>query len=1037
MPVNSGVPSFNIERHLKVQSSARGMLRTWGLWLALFTIAGAEQLPIKSWTTADGLAHNHINRIRLDSRGYLWICTDEGLSRFDGYQFTNYTTAQGLPHRSLSNIIEARDGTYWLATDGGVCRFDPDGIPASYQSNSRVNHRPMFVIYRLGERAEANYVNSIAEDQDGALWCAASEGLFRLRRAGEQVKIEQVEIGLPRNEREGQHVSTVVVDGRGIVWAGAISGLYARWPDGRTQRFTTADGLPDNFVQTLLVDRDGSLWGGTRREGFCRMKSVPQPGQPITERCYSTRDGLAGNDVRQIFRAADGRLWLATVGGLSEMGGNRPAGWPTSKPFINYTAAEGLSGFEIYRMAEDNSGNLWLGTKDNGVMRMARAGFTTYTETDGFRPGFFPRAFGGKEGEICIENLNHADFSFQQFDGRLFKLVTPFFPGQITMIGNRQLLMHDRRLQALLPDDKGFHRLYTDARGDTWLTVNELEEFPSYRLDGASGNAIDLAQLSEIFKQAKPYTFCDDKFGQLWIGLQNRSGRRSGLLRYRQGGFTLFTTSDGVPKGQINTLHIDRLGRLWIGSDEGGLGRIDDPSAKHPHVVITTTAEGLSSDEITCLTEDELGHIYAGNNRGVDRLDPASGHIRHYTVADGLAPGAVLAAGRDQQGALWFVTAQAVSRIIPAPDEAATPLPIFISGVRVEGVQRMRSALGENAMPPLQLVAGENNISIDFISLDLSAGEKLRYQYRLAGADREWSPPSEQRTVNYASLSPGTYRFAVRAVNAQGVLSDRAATFNFTLPLPLWKRWWFILLLMTATGLAFFALYRYRVAQLLTLERMRTRIATDLHDDIGSNLSLIVGLSQVLRDQIGRRDPGMSERLSVIADASGRSMESMSDIIWAVNPKKDHLSDLSQKMRRFASDVFTSRDIAFTFTGPAPDQHARVDAETRREVFLIFKEAVNNIVRHSACSKASVTLEIERGKLLLAVSDNGCGFDPETAEPGNGLLSLKARAAKLGGALALTSAIGQGTSVTLTAALRRSEPPVRIHSGSERSKRIR
>jgi signal transduction histidine kinase len=277
-----------------------------------------------------------------------------------------------------------------------------------------------------------------------------------------------------------------------------------------------------------------------------------------------------------------------------------------------------------------------------------------------------------------------------------------------------------------------------------------------------------------------------------------------------------------------------------------------------------------------------------------------------------------------------------------------------------------------------------------------------------------------RRSVNYASLKPGDYRFLVRAINAEGALSAALASAQFRVPAPFWQRWWFLAMAATAIGLAVYGLYRYRVARLVEIERVRTRIATDLHDDIGSNLSLIAGLSRFLRDQIGERDPGAGERLSVIAQASSRSVEAMSDIIWAVNPRKDHLSDLSQRMRRFASEAFTARDIEFSFTAPDLGRHTRVDAETRREVFLIFKEAVNNAVRHSACANAGVTLEVDHGKLVLKVSDDGKGFDQQTAEYGNGLMSIKARAEKLGGRLEIISAAGQGATVMLTTPLRHS-----------------
>jgi signal transduction histidine kinase len=231
-----------------------------------------------------------------------------------------------------------------------------------------------------------------------------------------------------------------------------------------------------------------------------------------------------------------------------------------------------------------------------------------------------------------------------------------------------------------------------------------------------------------------------------------------------------------------------------------------------------------------------------------------------------------------------------------------------------------------------------------------------------------------------------------------------------------YRRWWFIgLTTLFAGGLAY-ASYRYRLAQLLALERVRTHIATDLHDDIGSNLSLIAGLSELLRQQARRVDPELSRQLSLISNASRKSVDAMSDIVWAVNPQKDHLRDLTRRMRRFASDTFTAHNIRFHFNAPAADFELRLDAQTRREIFLIFKEAVNNIARHSNCAVADLTLAIERGQLRLFLRDDGHGFASETANEGQGLTSMKKRAAKIGGELLVSSSTA-GTEVVLQAPL--------------------
>jgi signal transduction histidine kinase len=218
-------------------------------------------------------------------------------------------------------------------------------------------------------------------------------------------------------------------------------------------------------------------------------------------------------------------------------------------------------------------------------------------------------------------------------------------------------------------------------------------------------------------------------------------------------------------------------------------------------------------------------------------------------------------------------------------------------------------------------------------------------------------------------------------------------------------------------GLAGYTIYRYRMAQLLKLERMRTRIATDLHDDIGSSLSQIAILSEVSRQRLGKKQDGVGESLAQIANTSRDLVDSMSDIVWAINPRRDRLGDLTQRMREFAGDVFTAREIEFSFRAPAGGLEVRIDADVRRQLYLIFKEAINNAARHSRCAQAEIELSVAQGRLLLHVRDNGCGFDPNgdaaTSGSGAGLASMRERARALGGEFEIISRANLGTAVKL------------------------
>jgi signal transduction histidine kinase len=343
--------------------------------------------------------------------------------------------------------------------------------------------------------------------------------------------------------------------------------------------------------------------------------------------------------------------------------------------------------------------------------------------------------------------------------------------------------------------------------------------------------------------------------------------------------------------------------------------------------------------------------------------------------------------------------------------------PILITGIWAVGVPQPVSELGETSSGKLKLAHDQNQLRIEFAGLDFRPGDTLRYQYQLEGADRDWSAPAAQRTVIYPHLAAGTYRFLVRAVNSDGIASLRPADVSFVIFPPLWQRAWFLALaLLAASGIVWTA-HRFRVQRLLQMERLRTRIATDLHDDIGASLSQIAVLAEVVR----RADPDerVTAPLAAVGNLSRDLLDAMNDIVWAINPKRDYLGDLISRMRRFAADALSARGIDFRFGAPESQDYTRLGGDLRREIFLIFKESVNNIVRHSRCSEAAVQLLIQPAYVRLTVRDNGEGFDPARAQHGNGLGNMHLRAARLGGKLDIAAAKGEGVTVTLTVPLAR------------------
>jgi ligand-binding sensor domain-containing protein/signal transduction histidine kinase len=1004
------------------------------LWLRLLSgIVQSEQLPLKTYTTTDGLPGDNVNRIIRDSRGFLWFCTEEGLSRFDGYRFTNYTAEQGMPHRFVSDFLETSRGAYWVATAGGVCRFNPAGPR-------------LFNVSYPGDDEPSRQIEALAEDQSGAIWCGTHGGVYLLEEESGREHFRFMDFGMP-TEGEGAYVQTIVADRNGSVWIGTRgSGLYRRRPDGGIDHFSTDSGLPTNRVEALLEDQGGRMWAGTTL-GLCQLSPEPGPSHRIVSRVYTTRDGLPSNSADALFQSPDGTLWVGTDYGLSKL---RPRAGENDR-FWSYTTSNGLSSPFIQALAEDRDGNLWLGTDSGGAMKLTRGGFTNYTEMDGLASAGVDSIFEDNANELCVISSGQRHF-INHFDGRRFKPIWPAFPKNITYFGwgCNQITLQDRTGDWWVPTGQGLcrfakvsrlenlaaeppksvyttsnglpfndvFRLFQDSRGDLWISTLSQSGNGLTRWERATETLHNLPTSDGAvpIRTHPASAFAEDAAGNVWIGQWT-----GGLTRCTAGRLTSFNESDGLPAGTIRALYLDHAHRLWIASSVGGLARIDDPSESHPRFVTYTTAEGLLCDDVWCITENQRGSIFVGTGRGLDELEPDTGHIKHYTEADGLMRGKVTAAYRDRHGALWFASnVHGLSRLVPQADPTQTPPPILISGLRVAGVPQQISQVGESEVPALRLGADQNQLSIDFVGLSFGPGEILRYQYRLeGGADQDWSPPGNERSVNFANLAPGQYRFLVRAVNDEGLASAVPATLSFVIPPPVWRRWWFIAAAAFLLGLAIYSAHRQRVSRLIELERVRTRIATDLHDDIGANLSLIAMLSDVARGQLKRDDGNLKEWFSTIATTSRDTVDAMSDIVWAVNPKRDHLRDLTRRMRRFAEDIFSARDIDLQFHASEPDRDLKLGADLRREVFLIFKESINNMVRHSNCTSASVTLRIERSWLELEMGDDGKGLGRDCSGDGHGLASMRQRAAKLGGSLEIASGNGSGTILTLKVPLDR------------------
>lgn len=1047
------------------------------LFLFGFAKTNAEHLPVKIYTSADGLGSSFVDYMMRDSHGFLWFCTRDGVSRFDGVSFTTYLVGndeEGMA-TGIENMLESRRGDYFFVTKKGLFRYDPKTVPLSAKMATDGAGR-----VRLNAELVSKTIGLLYEDLDGYLWYYSGSRIFHIEEANGKVTLQPSKFVLPADIKPPV-IRVIYQSEDKSHWLSSTAGLFRQLPDGRVFHFFKQP-LSTSYTGTdqILADKAGRIWLGhltglfiINPEPLSNLSSLGQytkkdlvanrtiqikenesvllPDKPGDIFHYSDINGIKGIDISRFYQTSDGNIWITTAKGLIEYNG---------RTFSSYTDSQGLSSSKLGTMVEDLNGSLWIGGR-SGVVRLERNGLISFDTDDGLGSTGIYSIYENNQGELFIVN---GWWFISRFDGKGFRTVKlplpnderPLWTSNTAFLDSKNgwWALTNKRLYRFSPannfeqvgsqpplasysknnglPDNLVYRMFEDSRGDLWISTNETVNNGLVRWIRAEEKFQNFTEADGFVIGRAASSFAEDRHGNLWFGFYHGNA-----ARYTNGRFTNFTVKDGLPEGFITALHIDQKGRLWIASSLGGLARVDDTNAAQPSFVYYTVENGLLSNNIRSITEDLQGRIYVGTARSVDRITPDTGEVKHYTINNGLPTDMAGSAFRDKNGALWFGTADGLARLIPEQDKTPTVSPVWLRGIRIAGESQPLAQLGSTEVSNLELTSSQNNLQIDFFGLDFSPSASLRYQYKLEGADNEWSVPTAQRTVSYPNLSAGTYRFFVRAVNSAGVPSNEPASVSFRILPPVWKRWWFIVggfLLVGLVAFAFIrsrlesikALQREREERLRELERVRTRIATDLHDDIGSSLTQIAVLSEVVRQGTSNNNNNGScivEPLQRISTVSNELVDTMSDIVWAINPHKDHLSDLAQRMRRFASDVFAAKEISFHLQTPDLTTEAHLGANIRREVFLIFKESVNNIIKHSDSTNVEIAFKVEGRWLTLSIEDNGCGFDvvsigsngyaKSNGKGGNGLPSMKRRAKELGGDYIIESTQNKGTTVTL------------------------
>ncbi|MCI0698590.1 histidine kinase [candidate division KSB1 bacterium] len=1025
---------------------------TLKLFTLLFALGAVENLKsqiapptFEHISLEHGLSQATVYAILQDGRGFMGFGTQDGLSRFDGYSFVVYrhsqTDSNSLPDNWIWCLYEDRftPGVLWIGTQNGLSRFD--GVTnrfTTFKHNSQD-----------GNSLSHNYIKVIYQDRAGRLWIGTEGGgLNRLDFRTGHVKRYQHD---PKNPNSLSHnrVTSIFEDDDGRLWIGTLGGGLDCL-DPNTEKFThyradskDANNLNSNHVMCLYADstRRGILWIGTYGGGLNRfdLKSKMfsrfehDPDNPNT---------LSDNRVFDICSEASGALWIGTfAGGLNRYD-------PEKNIFTRFQndprQAQSLSADFVRAVFLDQSGNLWIGTHLGGLNKfdLKPKKFWHYRH-DPHRPQSLQNDFvnaihESPEGALWIGTNTGLDKL--EREGKAFQHLALLSP----KTSNGKIY-----IAAIWQQDASTLWLGTLGEGllKYQITTGAVKQFKHDPQDaaGLSDNRINALHQS--------------RQGTLWLG----TWRGLNAFDLATEAVASFQPDPQNPNSlshqEVLCIREDRKGNLWVGTNGGGLNKFDPMTKRFTHFVHDPQhPHSLSHNIVTAIFEDINGSLWFGTSDGLNHFDAEREQFVHYLEADGLPNGKICGILGDSDGNLWISTWGGISRFNPTlrqfrnydradglggqsfRDGAAFHSPageIFFGGIH--GLNRFHPQnVQDDQRPPrvvitsfkifdmpaeldtaiaaiktIKLSHRENFFSFEFAALDYTQPQKNRYAYKMEGFDKNWIQSGTRRYASYTNLDAGTYQFHVRGSNHDGVWNEQGAAVRLVITPPFWKTWWFRIL-ATAAIIGLLALvYRYRVSQLLEVERLRVRIASDLHDDIGASLTKISLHSELVEESSEPNE--IRDSLRKIGAMSRELVTTMSDIVWSIDARNDTVGDLVDRMRDFAAGVLSTKAVAVTFDLAGLEMQKKLPVHLRQNIYLIFKEAINNIAKHAAASRVEVQIKNAEGKFRMAVRDDGQGWHRNEYEKltGHGLRNMKMRAVRIGGHLDISK--NGGCTVSLTA----------------------
>lgn len=994
----------------------------------------AQNYKFKHLGLRDGLSQVTVNTIFQDSQGYMWFGTQDGLNLYDAYTFKHFRSdpnnINSLSHNWIWDIFEDSHHNIWVATWSGLNKISPDKsvitryYPDPVKPGTMRGERPVSIkesqngmiwiatwggglnLYNPkkdsflcfsntlieGQDLPGDYIRNIHLDENQTLWVGSWAGLWKVVDADSgKFKFSYIDI-LPGRDKKEIKITDICHSPGGKIWVGTLGlGVFELSDEGKIIRnlrsdYNMGNGLKSNQISSITADESGKIWIGTVSRGICLYNPNNKHFTHITHDPENP-ESIAADDINSIYIDKSGLIWCGT-NGLSIFNPSQNKFNSNSDLIPIGTNIQNIN--NISALFQDYSNRIWLGTSGNGLYCLNYS--KDYNKNEWL--------------ENTLESLNKLNVSSIVSD-----------EDDNIWIGTRangllKLSLKDQILSNILeyPDNQEIQGL-NYINGLAFIPPNKLY-IATYEMGLISYNTQTKTYQRFAAQPGDPGSFpanyllriFKDKTDKLWIcswgaGIIHFNPENNSWRSYSNIPNDPTSLADNIPQTFCESYNNNQR-KIWIGTRKG-LSLLDLSVEDNRNFTNYFPSDGLSGVIINSILEDDSGKLWLSSNSGISRFSPDSMNFLNFEEQDGLQ-GNEFNAGAGihlNDGRLMFGGVNGFNVFYPDSIEPSNFSPdIVISSFKI--FDKEFNINPQN--PKAKLSYKENFLSFNFASLDYTQPLQNQYKYQMTGVDKDWVFSDKRRYTSYTNLDPGNYTFKVMGTNSDGLWSNKIAEFAIEITPPYWHTWWFrILLVLLVIGLVYLFM-TYRINKIKDIEKLRLRIASDLHDDIGSSLTRITIHSQQI--QTSNDKEKVAESIDKIGELSRDIISTMSDIVWSIDIRNDCLPDMLDRMRDFAYNTLSEKDIMVTIHSEGMEKNKKIDVLFRQNIFSIFKESINNIVKHAEADKVEIVLKNSEKEFIMKISDNGKGFEEDTVKKGSGLQNMRMRASRIGASLEITNA---------------------------------